>query len=79
MSLQAKSIFGMVIFMGGVMTREKREFAEMLGLLDFSRNPEIEQEKRLALRYLNSGANIPRTLLTKIERVSLSNNHLMTA
>ena len=77
--MQAKSIFGMVIFMGGVMTREKREFAEMLGLLDFSRNPEIEQEKRLALRYLNSGANIPRTLLTKIERVSLSNNHLMTA
>ena len=69
----------MVIFMGGVMTREKREFAEMLGLLDFSRNPEIEQEKRLALQYLNSGANIPRTLLTKIERVSLSNNHLMTA
>ena len=53
------------------MTREKMEFAEMLGLLDFSRNPEIEQEKRLALRYLNSGAYIPQTLLTKIERISM--------
>ena len=43
----------------------------MLGLLDFSKNPEIEQEKRLALRYLNSGAYIPQTLLTKIERISM--------
>ena len=46
------------------MTREKREYAEMLGLLDLSKHPEIEQDKRLALRYLNSGANIPRTLLS---------------
>ena len=53
------------------MTREKREFAEMLGLLDLSRHPEIEQDKRLALRYLNSGANIPQTLLYRIERVSM--------
>ena len=56
------------------MTREKREYAEMLGLLDLSKHPEIEQDKRLALRYLNSGANIPRTLLYRIERVSMLDN-----
>lgn len=61
------------------MTRDKREFAEALGLLDLSKNPEIEQEKRLALRYLSSGADIPRTLLYKIERVSMPDKTVRTA
>ena len=55
------------------MTREKREYAEMLGLFD-NTHPEIEQEKKLALRYINSGGYIPQTLLMKIERVALSNS-----
>ena len=48
------------------MTTEVKEYAEALGLLDSS-HPEIETEKKTALRFLMSGAPIPRDLLKKIE------------
>ena len=35
----------------------------------FTNRPEIENERKLALRYLCSGAPIPQTLLRKLERV----------
>ena len=50
------------------MTGEKRKYAELLGLFDTNR-PEIENERKLAPRYLCSGAPIPQTLLRKLERV----------
>ena len=50
------------------MTGEKREFAELLGLFDTT-HPEVENERKLALRYLCSGVPIPQTLLRKLERV----------
>lgn len=49
------------------MTGEKREYAELLGLFDDS-HPETEQDRKLALRYLCSGAPIPQTLMNKLER-----------
>ena len=48
------------------MTTEVKEYAEALGLLDSS-HPEIETEKKTALRLLMSGAPIPQDLLKKIE------------
>ena len=54
------------------MTRDKKEFAEMLGLMDISDDPRIDQDRQLALRYLLSGATIPQTLLTRIERENMT-------
>ena len=54
------------------MTREKKEFAEMMGLMNRSDDPRIDQDRQLALRYLPSGATIPQTLLTRIERINMA-------
>ena len=54
------------------MTRDKKEYAEMLGLMDRSDDPRIDQDRQLALRYLLSGATIPQTLLTRIERINMA-------
>ena len=50
------------------MTREKKEYAELLGLFDRSSGTEREQnDKSAAYRYLMSGAPIPRTLVMRLE------------
>lgn len=54
------------------MTREKKEFVEMPGLMDRFDDPRVDQDRQLALRYLLSGANIPQTLLTRIERNNIT-------
>ena len=54
------------------MTRDKKEYAEMLGLMDRSDDPRIDQDRQLALRYLLSGATILQTLLTRIERINMA-------
>ena len=54
------------------MTRDKREYAEMLGLMDRSDDPRIDQYRQLALRFLLSGATIPQTLFTRIERINMA-------
>lgn len=51
------------------MTRERKEYAEMLGLMDKTENPVLEENRKLALQYVLSGATVPRTLLTKLERL----------
>lgn len=54
------------------MTRDKKEFAEMLGLMDRSDDPRVDQDRQLTLRYLLSGSTIPQTLLTRIERENMT-------
>ena len=50
------------------MSQENLEYARGLGLLAGEyRNSAEEQDKKTALRYLMSGADIPQTLLNKIE------------
>ncbi len=54
-----------------VMTKEKREYADWLGLFSSEDDsPAVERDKKVALRYLMSGAPIPRTLLLRLQRKS---------
>ncbi|MCR5640260.1 MAG: hypothetical protein K6G04_02780 [Lachnospiraceae bacterium] len=51
------------------MTAEKREYAQMLGLLSGEERTEEEKaDKRVALQYIMLGADIPKSLLWKLER-----------
>ena len=50
------------------MTAEKKEYAEMLGLLSGTdETPEEMQDKKVALQYVMRGASIPKVLLTRLE------------
>ncbi len=51
------------------MTRERKEYAEMLGLMDKTENPVLEENRKLALQYVLSGSTIPQTLLIRLERL----------
>lgn len=51
------------------MTAEKKEYAQMLGLLSGEERTEEEKaDKRVALQYIMRGADIPKSLLWKLER-----------
>lgn len=49
---------------------EFRELADALHLTEITSNEELNNDRALALRYLSSGAPIPKTLLTKVERAA---------
>ena len=49
---------------------ENQEYAEALRLTEITSNEELNNDRALALRYLASGALIPKTLLTKVERAA---------
>ena len=49
---------------------ENQEYAEALRLTEITSNEELNNARALALRYLSSGAPIPQTLLTKVERAA---------
>ncbi len=49
------------------MTTEKKEFIQMLGLDVQSSDPIEERDKQTARRYIMSGANIPQTLMFRLE------------
>jgi hypothetical protein len=51
------------------MTAEKKEYAQMLGLLSGEERTEEEKaDKKVALQYVMRGADIPKSLLWKLER-----------
>ena len=49
---------------------ENQEYAEALHLTEITNNEELNNDRSLALRFLSSGAPIPKTLLTKVERAA---------
>ena len=49
---------------------ENEEYAEALHLNERSDDEELNESRALALKYLASGAPIPQTLLTKVERAA---------
>ena len=51
---------------------ESREYADALHLNEKSDDEAVNNARSLALRYLSSGAPIPQTLLTKVERAARS-------